>query len=733
MAGALIGALRVSLSAETSAFEAGMKRSQRQAANTAKSIQGSFSGLKGVLGAGLAGFIGALSVGALLRASKAALDYAGSLAEVAQQVGVTARDLQVLRFAGGQVGISTEQMDKALQKFTKSLGDARNGSAEAIKTFKALGFTDQDIKRLDAHEALLKTADGLEKVGDRASRASPEVRLFGKAGQQLDTLLSQGSRGINELADAAEKLGIVLSDEQIRNADRTADKIEALKTVLSANIASAVADNAEGIFTLVNALAQLVSIIPKAIQGWKAFFAVTATAANAMAHLENPVTALQRLGAKQNNASLASRFAADRAAIAMKKAGTGSGLPNFLASGGGGRKAREDHSAEKALREAFQFDQEVRRANIDILNAKKDLAADYTEQTSISIQILDAERAAYVAELQYQVAAKEKTSAQAAQLQAAYDSKDALERKALLDEEEAKRAEEFQTLRQHDFDRQRDLLEARSDIAETASERRKIELELLRIAYEQKKQALQNIIETSKSFQEIEDARRDLENLKKTQPLAQQSVLQNTQGPLEQFFSTVPKTAAEAQEAMERLQVMGIDGAINSIVALTDGFQSFRDTAISAIKQVIAELLRMQLMKLALNLFGSAVGGFNSAGLVSGNLSALSASGGIALGSSGGGLLPRAHGGSVIRGHGYLIGERGPEIFMPKLSGSIIPSSSIAFGNDNKAMRGGDFHFNVNVNGSVTDAEARRTGMQIAAGFQSRMAMASSKGIAGNG
>jgi hypothetical protein len=51
-------------------------------------------------------------------------------------------------------------------------------------------------------------------------------RLFGKAGAKLDNLLSGAEGRLNDLSDAAEKLGIVLSDEQIQKADETADKIK---------------------------------------------------------------------------------------------------------------------------------------------------------------------------------------------------------------------------------------------------------------------------------------------------------------------------------------------------------------------------------------------------------------------------------------------------------------------------------------------------------------------------
>lgn len=45
-----------------------------------------------------------------------------------------------------------------------------------------------------------------------------------------------------------------------------------------------------------------------------------------------------------------------------------------------------------------------------------------------------------------------------------------------------------------------------------------------------------------------------------------------------------------------------------------------------------------------------------------------------------GGLVGRARGGTVIGGRGYLIGEAGPEVFVPRVSGTIIPNEAIGGG-----------------------------------------------------
>jgi hypothetical protein len=107
-------------------------------------------------------------------------------------------------------------------------------------------------------------------------------------------MLSGGSKALNELAAAADKLGIVLSDEQIQKADETADKLDALKTVLSARIAGVVADNSSAILGLANALVALVGKLGTALRAYQAFVAGLTIAQGKLKALDPTNTAAGR-------------------------------------------------------------------------------------------------------------------------------------------------------------------------------------------------------------------------------------------------------------------------------------------------------------------------------------------------------------------------------------------------------------------------------------------------------
>lgn len=265
----VIARLAVHLGLETAAFEKGTGKAKREVTGLERHVSKAGLAIK----AAFVGMFGALAVDQIVQVAKAGLEYASSLGEVASQLGVTTKALQEYRYAASQAGIEQGEMDQALSQLTRRLGDAAQGSKSINAAFDRLGVSIRDANGhvIDAGDAIPLIADGLQKIESPAERAAILVDLFGKAGQKLAPLLEGGSAGVNDLREAAQKLGIVLSEKQIQDADETADKLSALKQVLEAKIAGAVTDNTQSILDLVDALTKLVEYAGKAAKAWRYF------------------------------------------------------------------------------------------------------------------------------------------------------------------------------------------------------------------------------------------------------------------------------------------------------------------------------------------------------------------------------------------------------------------------------------------------------------------------------
>ena len=275
-----VGGIVIDIDARLAKLEASLakgqndfKKFERNTMSTASKIE-SHVKKAGAAFALLGASIVAAGIGKLAGMTGKALDYAASLGEISQQVGVTVEQLQVYRYAATQVNVSQEEMEKGLARLTVTLGKAQVGSKAETDALKALSdVIGRDIltSARNAGDALPMIADGLSRIESPAKRAAVEVALFGRAGQKLDPLLAQGSKAIAEYGEQARRTGQIISNELSDKADRASDRIAAFNKQMEVNIASVVAENADAILSLVNALAQLVVGAGKAGLAWQDF------------------------------------------------------------------------------------------------------------------------------------------------------------------------------------------------------------------------------------------------------------------------------------------------------------------------------------------------------------------------------------------------------------------------------------------------------------------------------
>jgi hypothetical protein len=758
---ALIGAVRAEATLESGKFVSGAKKIRQEAKATESQLKRSF----GVMGSAAKGFGGALaaglSVGLLAGLAKKALDFAGSIGEVAQSLGVTTKELQVFRYAVAQNGGTVEQADQALGKFAISISKAQSGSKQAAAAFQAVGVSLSDLKTKSKTEILGQIADQMKATGGASANAAAGVAIFGKGFLKIAPTLDQGSAGLSQLSAAAEKLGIVLSDRQIQQADETADKLDAVRTVLAAQIAGVVSDNAASIVSLANALASLTSSIvnflgsnpqaalgilgalagsrfglPGAAAGGLAgLYAGGKVAAGARdANMDPKVRAAAIRKAQAEYARAKSLYGGgpagktDRARAAKKlqrqidlgrqaeaaaRAGGAApppaALPQFLApSGGGGRKRTPRAPKDTSLRDAFQFDQELRRADMDILRAKQSLATDFVERTALSIQMLDLEKKAFEAELQYRVASGDIKEAQAEQLRLQYDKKDALERDAVLAEERAQAAEASARLDQVTLELDRNKLESEARLAETAKEQRDVQLRLLDLAYRQERARLESVIaDEQASYAAKEEARRRLSAMSETYGNDRAAVIQGTRGPWEEFANAATD-AKKLEEAFQSVAVNGVGALTDGLLDAIEGTKSLGEVFQQVAQEIIRELLRIMIQKMIVQAIGSSIGIPGVPGM------------------AGGGTVPvpgYAQGGAMILG-----GRGGRDRNLLSMNG--LPIARVSRGETlsiqpaNSNGMGMTVPVNITVMGNMT----RETPDQVASAIRRRVATATRKG-----
>lgn len=155
------------------------------------------------------------------------------------------------------------------------------------------------------------------------------------------------------------------------------------------------------------------------------------------------------------------------------------------------------------------------------------------------------------------------------------------------------------------------------------------------------------------------------------------------------FDSILVDGFARAGDTLER-------GLLGAIRRGSLGFDDLKRIALNTLDEIAAQALQIGLGSIGL---GGGSGGGGLGGVL--NLGGL-------IGSIFG-LPGRATGGPVAPGRGYLVGERGPELFVPTSSGRVVPNAGTGGARDvNVSIRV------VSPQGSSAPESLRRSSRQVA-------------------
>lgn len=200
----------------------------------AKNLKLAAVALTGVLAAGgLAG--------ALYAMTRRAIESADAIGKTADKLGIGTDALQEYRFAAEQAGVSQETFDMAMQRFTRRAAEAAQGTGEAKDALKQMGIEllDQNGNMRASEDLLLDVADAFESTTDSSERLRLAFKLFDSEGVALVNMLMDGSDALEEMREEARRLGIVIDESLIREAEEAQDKLDAVNKVISAQLTKA--------------------------------------------------------------------------------------------------------------------------------------------------------------------------------------------------------------------------------------------------------------------------------------------------------------------------------------------------------------------------------------------------------------------------------------------------------------------------------------------------------------
>ena len=233
------------------------------------------------------------------------------------------------------------------------------------------------------------------------------------------------------------------------------------------------------------------------------------------------------------------------------------------------------------------------------------------------------------------------------------------------------------------------------------------EFERTKKTLEDKNKQLQKIIERSKieteeGKKQFDLEQRRLELIEKFGEEKAEAILQQEEDnrELEKGVEIIKKQEEAAKALDRKFEQIGKsieDGIVQNLADAVEGTQTLAEAAVNVLNQ-----LKRKLIEVAIQ---NAISGLNIGGQVGDFFEDVF----------------KAEGGPVNRGRPYIVGERGPEMFVPNTSGSIVPNNSLGGGG---ASVVNNISVSVDASGSAvsgSDASASELGQQIAIAIQSEL------------
>ena len=578
---------------------------------------------------------GKIAATALTAAGVAALNYADDVVDLAKANDVAIGTVLKLRNALQDNGGEAENAAKMLSSFVAFVDKAADGGLAAQQTMSRLGVTLKDVGTLSIDELQNKLVKSLANVEDPITRNAMAMEVFGKAAKGVDFV---------GMADSLAETNI-LADKQAKAFQDAADVIGYFEKKARDVTVVLVSELGPPLKATIDYFDQLGGKADFFGSAFKVVFqTVAVVAANVAFVIKGIVTEVELL-VKQTIALATFDFAK---------------FKNL------GEEGRKEALANLAALQAFEFkvmgSPDGRKGLDDprIIGSKTDKSGGPVRATKLA-KDPEAERLKREAEREAKRLRDEELKIG-----------EIRNRQAETYFKTNQQIKERQTLESLSLDRQKTMFEYEQETRLLREKDKQLLIDVfnIRANQEDKIRAIKqeaNLLEADREERierENQLAQKAIEFARERNRLMREMQEGDEQkGALkraEEFFAFVP-TAMENGAQMFDSVLGNMTAALDNFV--TSGKLSFKDLTRSILQDLLRIQLRAQMLSMFKGMFGNMFGGGFGTGNPFGNLDL-------------GGFL--AEGGPANANTPYVVGERGPELFIPKASGMVIPNNQLS-------------------------------------------------------
>lgn len=216
-----VARLQADLTANTSAFEAGMSRAKKSAGGF-KGVVGDLQVSFGSLTRTLAVFSGGvLTLGFI----KNAIQAADAINDLSARVGIAGSTLSAFNVPLKQSGSSLEEFTAMIGRMNNAIGEAASGgSKEAVKAFTDLGLSLEKLVGMSPEEQFFEIAKALNSLKTQAEFTNKGMAIFGRSFVAVSPMIRQAGDDLKGFIEQQQKIGESLTQEELDLIDEWGDR-----------------------------------------------------------------------------------------------------------------------------------------------------------------------------------------------------------------------------------------------------------------------------------------------------------------------------------------------------------------------------------------------------------------------------------------------------------------------------------------------------------------------------
>jgi hypothetical protein len=148
------------------------------------------------------------AVGALGAAALRTGAHFDAMEKEAEKIGVSIGTFAKMEAMAQKTGVSVGQLSSAMMRMERNVADAAIKGGDVGDALREIGMSASDLAAMRPEESLVAIARGIMAIENKFLRTSIEMRLFGRAGAELEVMLRNLSEGgMDKFADLAPDEG----------------------------------------------------------------------------------------------------------------------------------------------------------------------------------------------------------------------------------------------------------------------------------------------------------------------------------------------------------------------------------------------------------------------------------------------------------------------------------------------------------------------------------------------